>query len=723
MYPYHLKDDLTYYHPNEITTILTKYFQGFPIVKGGKDHNSKETVEYLNFPVSFDIETSNDYYLNAKRIHMKCGYMWCFQININGFDFWGRTWDEFLYMLNEMSKFFKLSDKKRMMIYVHNLAFEFQFMRKFLNWTQMFALDERKPLYCVCDLGIEFRCSMLLTNMSLEKLGESLMKYKVKKLKGDLDYDKIRNSKTPVSDNELHYCLNDVRVVSSYIQEQIEKEGNISNIPLTATGYVRRAVRSLCFNKDNEHYMKKFMKYLELDEEDYKELVRCFQGGFTHANAFEVGRLNHDVTSYDFTSSYPTVLVSEEYPISKPTRHDIDSLEELEYFNKNFCTMFDIEFTNIDARHPYEDYISDSKCSYLEEQIVNNGRVVSAKKLVTTITNVDYEIIKRMYSYDSIKVYNFKYFVKGYLPKPIIESVLNFYEAKTTLKDVEGKEEEYMQGKANLNSIYGMMVTSIVRDVITYNNDTWGVEECDIEEELKKYNFAHKFLYYPWGVWCTAYARRNLYKGIMECKEDYIYSDTDSVKIKNASNHIKFIEKYNKEIVKKIDKCLSYYNIDVNRSRPKNKDGLVKQLGVWDFDGHYKGFKTLGAKRYMVEYDEPHKFKTGTGETIMTPYSLTISGLNKKYAIPYLIEESKKNNCTPFDYFNKGMTIPIGFTGKMTHTYIDEPIQTLSIDYMGNQEELIVPSGIHLEEQEFSLDIFKEFEHYLMTLDINKYRK
>jgi hypothetical protein len=42
---------------------------------------------------------------------------------------------------------------------------------------------------------------------------------------------------------------------------------------------------------------------------------------------------------------------------------------------------------------------------------------------------------------------------------------------------------------------------------------------------------------------------------------------------------------------------------------------------------------------------------------------------------------------------------------------------------MGNQEELIVPSGIHLEEQEFSLDIFKEFEHYLMSLDINKYRK
>lgn len=718
MIPFTIHDDLSYYKPNQCNDILIKYFDNTPIVKGGRDHTTKEVVEYLNIPCSFDIESTSDYYIDSNNLESKIGYMWCFQFNINGVDFWGRTWDEFIGMLISFHNYFKLNHNRRMIMYIHNLSFEFQFFRKLLNWSSIFALDERKPLYAISTLGIEFRCSMLLTNSSLDDLADKLTKYKVKKLVGDLDYSKVRNSKTNVSDNELHYCLNDTRVVSAYIQEQIEIEGSIANIPLTSTGYVRRAVRNYCFNKDNEKYMKKFMKGLSLDEEDYRELVRCFQGGFTHANAFEVGRVNHDVTSFDFTSSYPTVLISEMYPISPPTRKDIESIKEFNYFNENFCTMFDIEFTNITAKHLYEDYLSESKCD-IENGVINNGRVVSAKKLRTTITNVDWEIIKEMYEFDSIKIWNFKYFIKGYLPKPIIESVLKFYEDKTKLKDIVGKENDYMRGKAMLNAIYGMMVTSIVRDVIVYNNDNWSLEECDVSEEIANYNHSHRFLYYPWGVWCTAYARRNLFKGINECKEDYIYSDTDSIKIKNANKHLEFIENYNKEIVRKIDDCLNFYDIDIERSRPKNNKGKVKQIGVWDFDGHYTSFKTLGAKRYLVEYDDIHPIKLKNGKMFDTKYSLTVSGLNKKCAIPYLVNESINNNCSIFDLFNKGMYIPSDHTGKMTHTYIDNPISTISRDYLGNLDEILAPSGVHLESQDFSLDIFKEFEHYLQSLNLN----
>ena len=87
---------------------------------------------------------------------------------------------------------------------------------------------------------------------------------------GDLNYNLIRNSKTPISKEELKYCVNDVLIVTSYIDEQINEFGNIEKIPLTQTGKVRRYVRKQCFqNKEYQYFIK------ELTIEDIaKEMYR-----------------------------------------------------------------------------------------------------------------------------------------------------------------------------------------------------------------------------------------------------------------------------------------------------------------------------------------------------------------------------------------------------------------------------------------------------------------
>ena len=46
---------------------------------------------------------------------------------------------------------------------------------------------------------------------------------------GDLDYSLLRNSKTPLSEKELGYCFNDVLIVTSFINEQINEYENICN--------------------------------------------------------------------------------------------------------------------------------------------------------------------------------------------------------------------------------------------------------------------------------------------------------------------------------------------------------------------------------------------------------------------------------------------------------------------------------------------------------------
>ena len=222
----------------------------------------------------------------------------------------------------------------------------------------------------------------------------------------------------------------------------------------------------------------------------------------------------------------------------------------------------------------------------------------------------------------------------------------------------------------------------------------------------------NRFLFYLWGCFVTAYARRNLWRGIYECGNDYVYSDTDSIKIKNAYRHMDFIESYNKEIVEKIDSCLNYYKIDPERSRPKGK-----QMGIWDYDGHYTVFKTLGAKRYIYlddEYDL-HITVAGLAKVAGAEYLKEIGITNvRKISLVRGIQIKHQYEYIKgiFDSFTDNLKIPAGRTGKMTHSYIDyEMIETVE-DYQGNVMTIHELSGVHLEDVEYRLSC-EEFLRFL----------
>ena len=215
-------------------------------------HTNNQRISYYNIVCAFDIETTSFKDKPTKEDHNeKRGLMYIWQLAINGHVIIGRTWDEFIDVIKEIECILQTDKYTRLIIYVHNLAFEFQWFRYYFKWDKVFAIDKRKPIYAITTTGIEFRCSYILTNYSLAKLGEQLHKYKVDKLVGDLDYKLLRHPKTELSDKELQYCINDVLVVSAYIQEQIEKEKYIHKIPLTCTGYCRRYVRHNCLYGDS----------------------------------------------------------------------------------------------------------------------------------------------------------------------------------------------------------------------------------------------------------------------------------------------------------------------------------------------------------------------------------------------------------------------------------------------------------------------------------------
>lgn len=426
------------------------------------DFNSiSENTKYktINLPISFDIETSSFYDTNGN----KTAIMYEWSLCIDGLVLIGRTWDEFLEVLDVMINEWDISVMNRLVIYVHNLSFEFQFIQHLFKWNKVFAISQRKPIYAMTTTGIIFRCSYLLSGYSLFKLAENLTTVDIKKMVGDLDYKLIRHSKTELTQEELGYCVNDVKIVVAYILERMEKDGNILKIPNTKTGYVRRYCKENCFFDDVgfRYKSRKYQNYrlmmegLSLDPDEYQQLIRAFSGGFTHANPMYSNRLCYDIGSDDLTSSYPTVMVSERYPMSKGELVQITSIKD--FFNnlKLYCCIFDIQFIGLEPRVYFDNYISESKTWGGVNIISQNGRVVSADSLYTTITDVDFSIIQRFYKWKSMKIGCFRRYKRGYLPTDLIKSVLQLYKDKTELKGVMGKEAEYLNAKEQVNSAYG----------------------------------------------------------------------------------------------------------------------------------------------------------------------------------------------------------------------------------------------------------------------------
>jgi hypothetical protein len=695
------------YSPYEIGTVIKERLRNAKIIKTNKK------IEYFNVPCSFDIETTS-FFRSTGNIEEKAAIMYEWTLGINGAVIIGRTWEEFLTVYKALVEILDLWEYKRLIIYVHNLAFEFQFMRKLFQWKNVFSLDARKPLYALTMDGIEFRCSYLLSGYGLKKLGDELKKYPVQKMVGDLDYKLKRHSQTPLTEKELKYCENDARVVMSYIQECIENDGDITKIPLTKTGYVRNYCRNECMyegshkrNPTKYQAFRKLMDSMTITPDEYEQLKRAFQGGFTHASAWKSGKILVDVGSFDEISAYPAAMVSEKFPMSSAELIQIKSTKQFYENLRLYCCLFDVELCDIESTTMIEHPLSVSRCSKVQGAVEDNGRIVSASHLCTTWTEQDFMVMRKFYKWGSIRIGNFRRYKRGYLPTDLIKAILKLYHDKTTLKGVAGKEIEYLKSKEMINACYGMTVTDICRDDIIYNGEEWQESKADIQSSIGKYNKSkRRFLFYPWGVWITAYARKNLFTAIYEFGEDYVYSDTDSVKGQNIENHMTYIEDYNKRMIQKLDEAMKHHGINKESYKPKTIKGVEKILGIWEFEGKYKRFKTLGAKRYMVEKDDALVLEDGRTFDV----NITVSGVNKNIAVPYLIEKYSDNI---FDAFSENLYIPPAYTGKNTHTYIDYEISGVMVDYLGNPAPYHEMSGVHLIEADYSLSLSAAYADYL----------
>lgn len=146
---------------------------------------------YKNLVCAFDIETSRFTEKTAPRddlIDNSFCYIWQLSIN-NVYLIIGRTLESYIDFLNQIDK--NLMRDEKIVIYVHNLSYEFQFLSGLYHFKSddVFAVKKRKVLKCLMFDSIEYRCSYLHSNMSLSQYTKK-MEVEHQKLSGvDFDYE------------------------------------------------------------------------------------------------------------------------------------------------------------------------------------------------------------------------------------------------------------------------------------------------------------------------------------------------------------------------------------------------------------------------------------------------------------------------------------------------------------------------------------------------------
>lgn len=689
------------------------------------DHFTKcgfadEKRSIINDFFTMDIETSTV----GKHTEYPVAFMYTCAVYINKMCIVFRTWKDYTSFLSRITFTLRLDDNCRLVCYVHNLPYEFQFMRTFVNVGKLFAVDKRKVVRFVAD-GVEYRCSYKLTNMSLDKFTSSIPGVvHVKQSGEEFNYDKLRTPMSTLTTKEWRYIYNDVAGLYEALSIKMDKDGHsLSTVPPTSTGYVRRELRA-CVKANPENQLNFFN--MRLDTIQYALLRNGRRGGNTHCNPLWANQLLKDLVSRDMSSAYPAVIVECKFPISRfmPLKHPKD----FEDYLGDYAMILEITFTDISVKTMRTiPYIPKALCSQIVNIDGDNGRVLKAEKLTMIMTDIDYNIIKETYKWDKSKMKVRRAYIAeyGYLPDELRLKVIQQYYDKTTLKG--GDEYMYMKAKNMFNADFGCMLTDICRPNVYYDPES--EKEPFKKEKVKDYSYKLKkyydsqasFLSYQHGVWVTAHCRRRLQKAINYLGRAMVYCDTDSVKFFNVKKLVDGFEKLNDEIRQEIADC----GIDCTIVW-KDREYT---LGIWEEDGAYEKFISMGAKKYAyISKDNPkcnpEKYHCGhecdkggcrflhNGVCEWEKFQITVAGLSKSKAKEFLYDKGGME--VAMDAFHSGTLIPSDYSGRTTAVYNDW-VKPKTLHIKG--EDIVVGANIVIAPTTYEFSLTEEYDLLLYRVN------
>ena len=585
--------------------------------------------------------------------------------------------NNFLVNLNEQMK----EQEKYVIIYIQNLAYEFDFLIKnvdfiknnFSNEESLF-IKSRIPLIIRLE-HIELRCSYKLLNKSIAQLGENLGFEKLA-----IDYKKQYFYFSDLPFEEYDYNKRDVQIMLVSILKECSRWkyiNTVNDIPLTSTGFTRKNNIFINSNKAKNIWagMCSYQKKLDIDYIKFIEEV--FSGGYNHANAYLTGIPLSNVFSIDIVSSYIDSILHREYP-----RYfkEYKGQHKLTYLNfcirKNQCDymhcinnyfspfpnsfLTKIKMVNVKVKTLKNNNlivpISYNKCTDVRGCVLDNGRIVKASELIISCNEVDLFIFQQFYDFDIEDCYKLYYTTyRKILPEFVTKSVRTYLNEKSTLKDIIKKIEK--NDKITKKDFYNQKSSSYIYDDeeisnilnlddilhhinVEYSgsknklnaqyginvqklltpNITYNIENDEyINNEVEEITTKYFYRDFTVGVYITSYSRLNLFMFAL-----FLINECEDVQLVYSDTD----SWKGTGNLFEIKECVKKYNLIVEEVVNNSDD---YNIGYFDYEAEYDNFCTLGCKKYIYSI----------GKEVHS----TIAGINKKNTSKALTELYKS-----FDY-------------------------------------------------------------------------
>ena len=723
--------------------------------KGGCKFTIAKGVFYCMTPMFLDIETSNNH---AEKPEDLRTWITSIQVLFNDRYYLFRYPEELIDFLNSLIKRLGLKPgkfKKKLIIYVHNLSYDLSYLYGYLQALPSFGetyqgiIEDNNKFLTYVRGPFEFRCSYRLSGMSLEKWSKE-MNIEHKKQIGLYDYDKIIYPDDELTENEQSYDKHDVLAMKECLDKQMEYYGDdLTTIPLTKTGYIRRTLRRSCRN--DKYYRKHYFWDNRLDPECYEYCLKSFAGGYTHNNRYwrdvllETGKTYEyrpgsgiyykidKIKHRDFKSHYPTQQTcSNMFPIGRPQHvYDnsmpyalsipeiLEDMTEFTYFVKMRITYAELRDRTISMP-----FLQVSKCYNCEniKSIADNGRILKIEgSFITYMDSITLSIIAEQYTmkYEIIDAYRMK---NGPLPACIVSVIDKYFKGKSDKKAlVHALEKELgktdpktMEAafdlqwiKADLNGIYGCCVQQSLKNELQVDNackfsykKTYITRE-EVDEGLESYYHGkNNFLAYQLGCVVTSLARAELYSYIKAIGyERCLYADTDSIFYISDDETEKRIEALNAE------KKKTAHFVTLESGHKEYYDEFTEEPDCIAFKGlHSKCYGVVTAKGLEI--------------TIAGVPARTLTGMKDGKPVYYTREEE----------LSKGQKDPVRALDNLTDNFTFKVNTGMCALYIGAKgyNTLRVPEVININGHEIHTCggcVIQKLDSKTIVLDPDKKKK
>lgn len=655
-------------------------------------------VEYFNVIYGIDIETSTIFFKNGNsyRLHdadyinirnkndilpydtdmdSQCSFMYSFvmmSLNMNyGIPDYsdktlGRTYKELDNILEDISnKYYKKDKNKILLIYIHNLSYEFSFFinnLKFFKNANIFATDNNKPIKVSCK-NIEFRCSYALLGKSIDMLGMDINMHKL-----EYDYEKLRTPISRLSTKDIEYNSRDVEIMLKSIYKFFKDKGysNLKYIKLTKTSSTRYDYKRndnvnkiiSTVDKNKKVINKRLLSDCIIkndwvkatSENQLKFWESIFKGGLVYSNPKYCGRILDNIISFDFSSDYPFQILFRKFPkgfreikdknykkrlldnaISHIEKEGVDIYIK-DKMSDNFIQGI-IKIKNLRAKYDFYPLMEQSlltKPKNYIEGVVLNGKIkdmyiecgikFSYVDLITLVLFYDFEIVDIEYLENSTKIdYMHPYVIncvkdsgtKKVLYKKFKKIVENNNEYKKY--NTEEIDDSYIVENINKCNSYSEQLDFISTELLLAKgslNSNYGINVQHQLHDYYYYDYIDRVFKVESGDFDIDY--KNKFLETSYCEGMYISAYAQG-------SILYFVYKF---INKKVD-CIY---IDTDSFKIKNSDYLkVKDVidnynkyvlenmlnlgynfdfGTLDCEGILQHFVTLGSKCYMYLHND-----------------------------------------------------------------------------------------------------------------------